>query len=178
MRLHSTKEIKAAYIQAAFDDEGSINRITRQIRIKMKPKSYVEDIQKLVNELGIETSKVTKEIDKRNGRKYYYFIINGMYNRKKFHEEIDFFHPKKKKRLMKVLKNIKTENYGYKAKNIVFDILKKHKSLTTKQIAKLLKRDKRVIHQHLTNLKKKNLVRFTKLKRKFVYEYLWEARSN
>ena len=101
-----------------------------------------------------------------------------MYNSKKFHDEIGFFHPKKKKRLIKHLRNIKTENYGYKAKNIVFDILKKHKSLTTKQIAKLLKRDKRVIHQHLTNLKKKNLVNFTKLKREFVYEYLWEIKKS
>jgi len=142
---------------------------------KMKPKSYIEDVQKLIQGFNIETSKVIEEYDKRNGRKYYYFLISGMHNLKKFHGEIGFFHPKKKKRLINHLRNIKTENYGYKAKNIVFDILKEHKSLTTKQIAKLLKRDKRVVHQHLTTLKKKNRVSFTKLKRKFVYEYLWKV---
>ncbi|MCH8003453.1 MAG: hypothetical protein IH934_02380 [Nanoarchaeota archaeon] len=173
--IHSSRDVKAAYLQAAFDDEGTIHKTHGQIRIKMKPKSYIKDVQKLIQGFDIETSKVIEEYDKRNGRKYYYFLISGMYNSKKFHDEIGFFHPKKKKRLIKHLRNIKTENYGYKAKNIVFDILKKHKSSTTKQIAKLLKRDKRVIHQHLTNLKKKNLVSFTKLKRKFVYEYLWKV---
>ena len=94
--MTASGEIKSAYVQAAFDDEGSINN--GQIRIKMKPKIYIEDLQKLVQEFDIETSQVIKE------------------------------------------------------------------------------HDKRIVHQHLVNLKKQNFVDYTKLKRKFVYEYLWNAK--
>lgn len=173
--INSSAEIKSAYLQAVFDDEGSIHNGHGQIRIKMKPKSYIEDIHKLVNEFDIETSKVIKEHDKRNGRDYYYFLISGMYNIKKFHDKIGFFHPKKNKTILNHIQNIKTENYGYKARNLVLDVLKKNGSLTAKQIAVILNRDKRIVHQHLTNLKKQNLVDYTKIKRKFVYEYLWET---
>ena len=139
----------------------------------MKPKSYIEDIQKLVQEFCIETSQVIKEHDKRNGRNYYYFLISGMYNIRKFHAEIGFFHPKKNKIILEHIQNIKTENYVYKAKNLVLDVLKKNGPLTAKQIAVILNRDKRIVHQHLVNLKKQNLVDYSKIKRKFVYEYLW-----
>ena len=173
--INSSAEIKSAYLQAVFDDEGSIHNGHGQIRIKMKPKSYIEDIHKLVNEFNIETSKVIKEHDKRNGRDHYYFLISGMYNIKKFHDKIGFFHPKKNKMILSHIQNIKTENYGYKARNLVLDVLKKNESLTAKQIAVILNRDRRIVHQHLTNLKKQNLVDYTKIKRKFVYEYLWKA---
>jgi len=173
--INSSKEIKSAYLQAVFDDEGSIHKGHGQIRIKMKPNSYIEDIQKLIQEFGIETSKVIKEHDKRNGRDYYFFLISGMYNVRKFHDEIDFFHPKKKNLMIKHLNNIKTPNYGYKAKNLVYNALKENGPLTAKQIALKLNRDKRIIHQHLVNLKKQNFVDYTKIKRKFVYEYLWKA---
>jgi len=172
--INSSKEIKAKYLQAVFDDEGTINKIHGQIRIKMKPKSYIEDVQKLINELGIKTSKTTKEFDKRNSREYYFFSISGMYNLRKFQKEVDFYHPKKKKILIEHLENIKIENYGYNAKDIVNELLKKHGPLTAKQIGNILNRDKRTIHWHLNNLKKMNLVNYTKLKRKFVYEYLWD----
>ncbi len=142
----------------------------------MKPKSYIEDIHKLVNEFNIKTSKVIKEHDKRNGRDYYFFLISGMYNIKKFHDEIGFFHPKKKDLMIKHLNNIKTPNYGYKAKNLVYNVLKENGSLTAKHIALKLNRDKRIVHQHLVNLKKQNLVDYTKIKRKFVYEYLWKIK--
>ena len=96
--INSSKEIKSAYLQAVFDDEGSVHSTHGQIRIKMKPKTYIEDLQKLVQEFDIETSQVIKE------------------------------------------------------------------------------HDKRIVHQHLVNLKKQNFVDYTKLKRKFVYEYLWNAK--
>jgi len=172
--MNSSEKFKSAYLQAVFDDEGSIHKTHGQIKIKMKPKSYIEDVQKLVQEFGIKTSQVIKEHDKRNGREYYFFLISGMYNFRKFHDKIGFFHPKKKKRLIEHLKNIKTENYGYKAKELVLNVLKESGPLTAKQIAEKLNRDKRVIQQHLNNLKKLGLVNYIKLKRKFVYEYLWK----
>ncbi len=174
--INSSKEIKSAYLQAVFDDEGSIHKGHGQIRIKMKPKSYIEDVQKLIQEFGIETSQVIKEHDKRNGRNYYYFLISGMYNIRKFHDEIGFFHPKKKNLIIKHLNNIKTQNYGYKAKNLVLDVIKQNGPLTAKQIAVILDRDKRIVHNHLVNLRKQNLVDYTKIKRKFVYEYLWKIK--
>jgi len=172
--MNSTEEIKSSYLQAVFDDEGSIHKQHGQIRIKMKPESYIEDIQKLVHEFGMETSQVIKEQDKRNGRSYYYFLISGMYNIRKFHDAIGFFHPKKKNLIIMHLNNIKTQNYGYKAKNLVYNVLQENGPLTAKQIAVKLNRDKRIVHHHLINLKKQNLVGYTKAKRKFVYEYVWK----
>jgi hypothetical protein len=102
--INSDKKIKSAYLQAAFDDEGSIHKDHGQIRIKMKPKFYIGDIQKMIREFGINTSSVIEEIDKRNGRKYYYFLISGRNNLREFNEKIGFLHPNKKKRLEKRLK--------------------------------------------------------------------------
>tara|TARA_Y100000310_G_C20409731_1_gene681349 strand:- start:81 stop:806 length:726 start_codon:yes stop_codon:yes gene_type:complete len=173
----SSKNIKAAYLQAAFDDEGSIHKTHGQIRIKMKPQSYIEDIQKLIQEFNIETSQIIEELDKRHNRKYYFFLISGFYNIKKFSEKIGFFHPKKKERLTKHLKNVKMLSYGYKAKNLVLNTLKECGPLTTKDIARKLGRNKKTIYFHLNGLKKQNIVSFKKLRRKFVYEYLWEGSS-
>lgn len=171
--MNSDKKIKSAYLQAAFDDEGSVHKDHGQIKIKMKPKSFIQDLQKIVREFSINTSDVIEETDKRNERKYYFFLISGMYNLRKFQEKIGFYHPKKQKRLIAHLRNIKTENYGYKAKNLVVKALIEYGPLTVKQIAQILKRDKRIIHTHLVKLKNMGLVDYTKVKRKFVYEHLW-----
>ena len=162
-------------MQAVFDDEGSIHKTHGQIRIKMKHKPYVKDIQTLIQEFDINTSSVIREIDKRNGRKYYYFLISGAYNLENFSKEIGFFHPKKRKILIEHLRNIKSLNYGYNAQNIVLNVLRKRGSLTVKKISRELNRDRRVINHHLNNLKKKCLVESKKLKRKSTYEYLWTA---
>jgi len=169
------EDIKGAYLQAVFDDEGSIHKTHGQIRIKMKPKSYIEDIQKLIWELGIQTSSVIEELDKRSGRKYYFFLVSGFYNLKKFSEKIGFFHPKKKERLIQHLNNVKILNYGYKAQELVLDVLRKYGPLTAEEIAKKLNRGKRIIQIHLNNLKKQSLVSYEKVKRRFVYEYLWKV---
>lgn len=168
---NAPKEIKSAYVRAVFDDEGSIHKDHGQIRLKMKHRSYIKDVKSILeNEFGIKCSKVKKEI--RFKFSSYYFHISGITNLRKYYEEIGFTHLRKYSRLKnKVEKGMET--YGYQAKEVVYSALKEHGPKTTKELAPILKRDRRTINHHLVNLKKQNRVKFEKSKLKFVYEYLW-----
>ena len=48
---------------------------------------------------------------------------------------------------------------------------------TAKKLSMIIKRDKRTVQYHLDNLKKEDLVIYSKLKKKFVYEYLWGLKN-
>ena len=171
----ASPSIKAAYLQAAFDDEGGVHKSHGQIRIKMKPQSYIEDIWALVREFDIEISEIFRETDRRNGREYHYFLISGIRNLRKFHENIGFYHPIRRKIVLSHIANVKMENYGYNARYLVLSTLRKNGNLTAKEIAERIKRGKRTVHQHLRKLRREQLVEFSRAKRRFVYEYIWKV---
>lgn len=173
--INSNNKIKSFYLRSVFDDEGTVHKEHGQIKLKMKPRSYVNDVKAILEEnFHIKCSEIALEL--KQDKKYYYFTISGQYNLRRFYNLVGFTHPKKLERLKRRLSSYKENNYGYGARNYVLNVLEKSPK-TADQIAKIIKRDKRTIQHHLNNLKKDSLISSTKIKRKFVYEYLWSLKN-
>lgn len=174
-----SEEIKGAYLRAVFDDEGTISKHYGQIRLKMKYKSYIQDIKQLIESLNIECSKIAREkINEKYMSGCYYFTISGQYNLKAFDDNIGFDHPQKSEKLKTVISKIKFRTYGYGAYKKVFNILRTSGPKTSSQLAIILDRDKRTMHHHLKNLFKNNSVTFKKVWKVYSYEYLWIAKND
>ena len=156
--FNSNNKIKSFYLKSIFNDEGTVHKEHGKIKLKMKPKSYVNDIKDILeNKFHIKCSKIALELNQN--KKYYYFTISGQYNLRKFYNLVGFTHPKKLERLERRLNSYKEDNYGYDARNYVLDALKKGPK-TVKQIANSIKRDSRTVQHHLNNLKRENLVAY------------------
>lgn len=170
----SEGNIKKAYLRAVFDDEGSVSK-KGQIRLKMKYKSYVDDVRNLLLSLGIQCSNLIFERStKINGAgNCYYFLISGQSNFRLFQEKVGFNHPKKSAVLKKALSKIKFKTYGNLAKKKILDILKNEGSKTAEQLAKRLDRTSKTISYHLRNLSKEEGVNFKKVRKKYTYKYIW-----
>ena len=173
--LNGNEEVKRGFLRAIFDDEGTVSKYTGQIKLKMIHKRFVCDIKSMLKDLGIITTKISKEKSKnRFGKIAYYFTINGRKNLELFLKKISFTHPEKLKKLTNRLNSYKLEEYQkMEPQRLILDILSKDGSLTAKELATKINRKKRTIQFHLNNLRKKNKLTFQKIKRKFVYEYLW-----
>ena len=110
--LKGSKEIKSSFLAALFDDEGNFrNDASRQIAFKAAKeisqqkylKRYLEQLTKMLNELGIKTSGIKNDqIKKRvNGTKIVSlrFWITGRVNFLAFKEIIPIRHPDKLRNL-------------------------------------------------------------------------------
>ncbi|MAG16070.1 hypothetical protein CMO88_03345 [Candidatus Woesearchaeota archaeon] len=168
------KEIKAAYLRAVFDDEGNVNKIHGQIRLKMKFKTFLQDVKQLLEEFSIETSPLGKDFSGA-GHLAWYFVISGQYNLRKFYKRIGISHPDKKKKLRKRLRSYKQNTYGYKARFVILDILRKGGSKSVEDLANIAGRDRRTIQHHLNNLIESKLVKFTKVKTKYSFKNCWAS---
>ncbi len=171
--------IQGKYLRAVFDDEGTISKGYSQIRLKMKSKSYVQDIKSLLFSMDIQSSKISRETYTKGkfGLPCYYFNISGYYNLKNFANMISFDHPKKLVRLKEYLQNIKEFSYGHSAGQMVLETFKSQVAMNKNQIAALLKRHPRTIQYHLNKLLKSDLVKFKKVWKTYAYEYLWSIKK-
>ncbi len=102
--MKANSEIKGAYLRAVFDDEGSVNKIHGQIRLKMKHKTFLKDIQCLLRDLDIEYSGLTKSVS-GFGHEAWQFSITCRYNFSKFYKSIGFSHPDKLEKLQNRLES-------------------------------------------------------------------------
>lgn len=93
-------------------------------------------------------------------------------------EKVGSTHSEKLKKLTNRLNSYKLEEYQKgEPQRLILDILSKCGPLTANELATKINRKKRTVHSHLTNLRNKNILTFQKLKRKFVYEYLWMVKK-
>ncbi len=102
--MNANSQIKGAYLRAVFDDEGSVNKIHGQIRLKMKHKTFLQDIQRLLRDLGVECSGLTRSIS-GFGHEAWQFGITSRGNFSKFYKSIGFSHPDKLEKLQNRLKS-------------------------------------------------------------------------
>ena len=116
------KKIKVAFIRALFDDEGWIkiyynkkNKSTKRlIGINMSKKeeiissqiTFFESVRKMLNDLGIETSKINIFGKTKNGISLG-FTISNFKNLKKFREVVNFLNLEREYKLLDCLLNYK-----------------------------------------------------------------------
>lgn len=132
--LKANKKMQAHFIGAFYDDEGSVNIKwyidrkrgstydcwQRQIAVVNNNKKVIEGIKKMLKQFGIETSKLRSFISTRGGKAKpsqpcYRIDITGLASFINFKKYIPIKHPKKIKRLNKILKSYK---YKHKIKQI------------------------------------------------------------
>jgi len=103
-----SEKIKSSFLQACFDDEGHVSK-RGYISISQKDKKYIEDIKKLLCDLGIKKTK-EYEIYNKTYHKVYYCLRISCKDNYLFKERVGFLHPKKDKRLNNYLIRIEKWN--------------------------------------------------------------------
>lgn len=96
----SSKQIKAAFLMAFFDDEGSVIKSDKTIRLYSINRKGLEEIACLLEEFGIRW-RLGKGYGAR--RNVYAIVIRGLENIRRFSESIGFGVGKKKDKLKSML---------------------------------------------------------------------------
>lgn len=101
------KKIKVLFLQACFDDEGSISK-RGIISICQKDFNYINNIKNLLEDLNIKETRLYSIYNKKYNKRYYYLRISKKENYV-FFKQINFLHPNKN--------NILKNNLNYKEVN-------------------------------------------------------------
>ena len=167
-------EIKGSFLQALFDDEGSVKAKSREIVIRFHKAielaenlhQFLEDVKFMLKELGIEgaTTKESHRHEGINGKTLEKILrICGTFNFVKFQENIGFVNPRKKESLKRMIKNTqKLQLRVGEAKNKIIGLLKNSSQLNTLEIAKLVEISHMATLFHLRQLEKEILIKRTR----------------
>ncbi|MFQ6009896.1 MAG: LAGLIDADG family homing endonuclease [Candidatus Aenigmatarchaeota archaeon] len=97
----SPSSVKAAFLRGCFDGDGSVSyskkRGLRIINLANRSKKFLEEIQVLLKEFGIESSLTTNKFMQS------YLNITNKSNLNKFHNSVGFHHPERKEKLSTLL---------------------------------------------------------------------------
>jgi DNA-binding transcriptional regulator WhiA len=93
----SSGAFQIGFLQGIYDAEGTVHCNRFQIRISSKQEDTMRIIENILNDLGISTGKVYKDLA------VYVLPFYGRENLKKFRDIIGFRHPEKKQRLSDLL---------------------------------------------------------------------------
>jgi hypothetical protein len=154
----SDKNTKKEFLKSFFDDEGHVcyNPPHRYIELSLCNKNLLNQIKELINELGIETTKV---YNKQQGKYHVFtFYIKHFHNLEKFSKNIGFYHDQKLSKLNKLLKSPGRKSYSIgETKKLILNVLKKNHSTST-ELKNLLKRDRSTINYWLSLLNKEDKI--------------------
>ena len=164
--FYSSDDCKSAFLRALFDDEGTIST---NLAISMNNFNLVNEIKSLVNNLGIETSKV---ITKKNrlGRDNFYFSIKSK-SFEIFRDKIGFFHPKKKNNLDAAINRKYRKQRTRSVESIDKDIINilRIRQMRTIELANKLQFTLNHMLLHLKRLEKRNWVKRHGYKNKIIW---------
>jgi hypothetical protein len=119
----SSKNVKSAYVQQAFDDEAHVHRHDREISLKLassseKPANLLTGLKRLLEEFDIDVNNIsfsdfykTKEGDKASR---WVLSITHQDNLKTFYDRIGFYTSYKEGRLKEIVKTLKCPHYSVK----------------------------------------------------------------
>ena len=151
--FNSTKSCKSAFLQALYDDEGTVSGYPI---IGMKNYNIMNEIRLLVENMGVKTNRING-----CGNRCRYFSIESR-NIKKFKEKIDFSHPIKRHRLKVILK-VQRRNKTKRTRPLdwtrgkILKLLNK-KPMSTFQISEKILLGISGAHSHLRWLEKNNKI--------------------
>lgn len=119
--------LKSAFLGSLFDDEGSVSVDAYSISIMMTGRKLVNDVKKLLGEIGISCGKIStyKPSEFAFGKEYtmrlnYQFYISGKINLRKFSELITLDHIEKKKNMRKLIQKYKNFKFE-ELKNLILE---------------------------------------------------------
>lgn len=159
-------EFKKAFLQALFDDEGSIST---QLAIGIHDINIMEEIKSLINSLNIKTSKVLVHKYGYKRDKVYLCIPRSEYIL--FQKEIGFSHPDKAKRLEFAIRTHNRQQRTRNPKEIEQEIIRilKDKPSRTMDLANSLSFTYQGIRPHLDRMLEEGLI----VKKGYKNEIIW-----
>jgi intein/homing endonuclease len=186
--LDSNYKIKAAYLRGLFDTDGTVTmnlkRQTKRLALYSKNKNALRDIKKILKmDFSIDGYITKSEKTCKNVLYTWYVLsITNQLLIKRFSREINFNHPRKKRKLREVIKSYHgvQEKY-YNAKEIIIAFLNTDGRLNTKDLTKSLKRTDSTIREHLNSLLKERVIkrdieffnRYGKCEKSRYKKYFW-----
>ena len=154
----STKPIKKEFIMAFLDDEAHVRYAppNRNIEITLSNSLLLEDVKELLREFNVGLSKTYHK--KIRGFNVYYFFIKNYHNIKRYHDTIGCLHPKKRFKLLQIIKNPGRKSYAKnETEDRILHLLKKGLK-TSNEISKELNRKLPNTNIFLNRLNKKDII--------------------
>lgn len=162
--MNGSKDIKKAFLQALFDDEGSVEKrflvslsLNKQYPYEENLLLFLNQIKKLLEDFGIDTVSVSLRKTKNEIKGV--LRITNLLRLEKFANEINFNHVKRRERLYTLLKT-KRRIYkrGGESKSIILKELEKS-PFSTVEISKRIKRNRSNTSRWLRALEKEKKVK-------------------
>ena len=97
--LQSKKRVKSFWLRAFFDDEGTVDKTNRVVRVKSMNEEGLHQARDMMNSINIPSRITGPNCDDS------YYLTVSRKDLKIFQKGIGFNHPKKKLRLCKILNN-------------------------------------------------------------------------
>lgn len=164
------KEIKRRFLQAIFDDEGTVKRVgikldySKLLKLRKSHEKFLNSIKKMLKEFNIESNILTKEIystkkdnNKRIGMQIFISHRKNLIN---FSKNIRFLHQKKMRRLEDNLVIYTRRRYsdGGKSKRKIYYAIKGGKNTIT-ILKKYFKKSDSTLRHHFYQLEKDGLIK-------------------
>jgi len=183
-------EIKKSFLQALFNDEGSVYVGSKNSSIKIfmakeisKKDSLIEffeSVQRMLIDFGIKSKEVriSRKYQVRNQEKVIVgFWITGKRNLKVFANRIGLC-PTKQKKLEIAINSYKNRLWGEEVKDEILCILHAKGSKTTTELCKILTRDSRSLLKHLHRLESNGNISFSRYTLpNGLYGFRWQNRK-
>jgi len=181
-----SKEVKASFVRALFDDEGTVINSKRNFVISFgmnkqkllleSHKVFMKDIRQILISLEIFPNEVFERKQPKEATQLGFHIYKR-YNLIKFLQNVGFTDNKKQQKLITAINSYKT--YGrYETKMRILDALKTKGKLRTKDLSLIVNRDRKVIWKNLHKLSQEGLLKKILVSKKGTIERVfWELNN-
>lgn len=163
-KLLDNKETINEFVGSLFDGEGYVSVKKKQLEIQLSKSHMLKDLIIILNAIDIETSPIRKKVNRNWGFMYRISICRRK-NIKKFYESTDLKHKTKKELIQKLLNSYSKKYANYELREAILMKLR-NKSLTSSELAELLKTNLSSICKCLTRLEVLDIVKKEKVYRK------------
>ena len=165
----TSNSCKAYFLQALFDDEGSIST---NLSFCMKNYNIIREVKKLIESLDIKTTKISLKKEKLGNKSYAFNINNSSITT--FKERINFIHPEKYRKLnirLKIIERNKEQRTRPLewSRNEILNLLES-KPRGTLELCENLLLTVNGLYEHLNYLEEKGLIKRTGYKNKVIWE--------
>ncbi|MEK6933195.1 MAG: LAGLIDADG family homing endonuclease [Nanoarchaeota archaeon] len=158
--IKNSKDMTSIF-SAIVDAEGNLvyYRFFRRISIRMKSKNYLEDVQKLLHLLHVN-STLSKIKNKAVRGDFFDLVIEGWEDINKLIKEgVDLKHSEKKKKLRIILESYKRNQISRNSsRKFYLDLIDDNPGITVRDLSTKTLKSTRVINHYLIRLYRKGLI--------------------
>ena len=154
-----SNELKKEFLEALFDDEGSVHIKGRKISFGMTVKNILTDVKLMLKDFGIDTSIINEKRRFGNRRPFYHITITGWWNFERFQKFVGFYHPLKYDRLNILISSNKLKLLPGQTRNSIIQLIKNRNGIGVKELSNELNRPIESLKYHLHKLEKEKVIK-------------------